>query len=258
MEDIGNYIGLVNLFIAEAAKFLLVVISSVICGKIWRFLLRNRDFSTQTVLIATLFTIFSLASTYCCIKHSLSRLYYYYGNQAFENENFASAANLFADSLSHWKNIEIRGKLGVVLLFLNQEKAGLALLRETQRERGSAALFEQFHEGLYFFLKDEPLKAIPLLEKASENGEYRMQIVRIFSIIQLDKGNLNEALRLYSPIRQTPVENFDQALIMLSILALEGNISEAKKLFQQYFSENMPSFWKKRYSRMGKRFGFIQ
>jgi hypothetical protein len=115
--------------------------------------------------------------------------------------------------------------------------------------RGQSA-FEQFYEGGHYFFNDQPDKAAPLLEEASADPSFRYKATKLLAIIQLDRHQAAEAVRLMNPFLQLKPEECDQAYIVASLDLLDGKKASVKALLNQFPSENLPAFWRPRFEKL--------
>lgn len=247
----GDYIDLVKLLLQEAAKYVSLLIISVLAIRLWRRFPRfsgpNRR---RNFLAACFFSLVACGLGYFSICHSMSLLYSYYGTRAFSTGNFVPAFSLFQTSSRYWKNADALGKQGVCLLLAGRPEEGIKLLDEAKAMRGYQRSFEQFYEGGHYFFYNQPDRAAPLLEEASTDPSFRYKATKLLAIIQLDRNQPAEAARLMDPFLQLKPEDCDQAYIVASLDLLKGNQAAVKALLNQFPSGNLPAFWRPRFEKL--------
>ena len=108
----------------------------------------------KAYVFAGVATVIACGIGYASFRHSMSRLYSYYGREAFESGNVSSALSLFQTSAHYWQNADAIGGVGVCILRLNNDEAGNQLLAEAKRMRkGENTPFEQFNQGVCYFVE---------------------------------------------------------------------------------------------------------
>jgi hypothetical protein len=251
MPSMGDYIVSVKLLLLEAAKYVSLLIISVLAIRLWRRLPKisgpNRR---KNFLTACFFSMVACGISYFSVCHSLGLLYSHYGTRAFDSGNFVSAFSLFQTSSGCWKTADALGKQGVCLLLSGQPEEGIKLLDKAKAMRRSQSSFEQLYEGAHYFFHGQPDKATPLLEEASANPPYRYNATKLLAIIQLDRNQAAEAARLMNPFLQVKPEECDQAYIVASLDLLDGKKSAVKALLNRFPSENLPAFWRPRFEKL--------
>ena len=94
---------------------------------------------------------------------------------------------------------------------LGYPESGFALIAQARALRqGRKAPFEDFYEGMYYFLKGDVDRAVPLLQVASVDNTYRWSVIKIFAVIDLDANRVADAAGLMEPFQQVEVTEFDQ------------------------------------------------
>ena len=251
MPSMGDYIVSVKLLLEEAAKYVSLLIISVLAIRLWRrFPKISGPNRRKNFLAACFVSLIACGTGYFSFCHSMGLLYSYYGTRAFESGNFVPAFSLFQTSLGCWKTADALGKQGVCLLLSGRPEEGMKLLDEAKAMRGYRSLFEQFYEGGHYFFNDQPDKAAPLLEEASADPSFRYKAIKLLAIIKLDGNQPAEAMRLMNPFLQLKPEECDQACIVASLDLLDGKKAAAKALLNQFPSENLPAFWKPRFDKL--------
>ncbi len=251
MPSMGDYIVLIKLLLWEAAKYVSLLIISVLAIRLWRrFPKISGPNRRKTLLLACFFSLIACSIGYCSVLQSLGLLYSYYGTRAFESGNFGSASSLFQTSSGCWQTADALGKQGVCLLLSGRPEAGIQLLDEAKAMRRSQSSFEQYYEGAHYFFHDQPDQAMPLLEEASASPAYLYGATKLLAIIQLERNQAAEAARLMSPFPQAKPEGCDQAYIVASLDLREGKKTAAKALLDQFPSEKLPTFWRIRFEKL--------
>jgi len=251
MPNMGDYVVLVKLLLLEAAKYVSLLILSVLAIRLWRRLPKisgpNRR---KNLLAACFFTLVACGIGYFSICHSLGLLYSYYGMQAFKSGNYASAFSLFQTSSDHWQTADALGKQGVCLLMSGRPEEGMKLLDAAKAMRRGRSSFEQLYEGAYYFFHDQPDQATPLLEEASADPSHRYDAIKLLAIIQLDRHQAVEAARLMGPFLPVKPEGYEQAYIVASLNLQDGKKAEAKAILNQFPSDSLPAFWRPRFEKL--------
>jgi hypothetical protein len=247
----GDYIVLVKSLLQEVAKYVSLLIISVLAIRLWRRLpkIPGPD-RRKNFLAACIFSVAACGLGYFSICHSLGRLYSHYGTRAFDSGNFMPAFSLFQMSSGYWKTADALGKEGVCLLLSGRPEEGLRLLDAAKAMRRSQSSFEQFYEGAHYFFHDQPGQAAPLLEAASADPSYRYNATKLLAVIQLDRNQPAEAARLMNPFLQVKPEDCDQAYIVASLDLREGKKADVKALLNQFPSAQLPVFWRPRFEKL--------
>ena len=248
-----------EIFLVEGAKVIVVLVLGLLSGRLWAFGRKaGSPVGRSFLAAAAFFAGMTVLVGYVGVRHSLGKLYLHFGEVAMEEEgNLAGAANLFALADSHWSSARTKGKLGVALLLLNQEGPGRQLLRKAQALRGYNSPFEQFFEGLCFFLQGNLQQAIPLLEAASDHHFYRIRVVKIFCIIQIDQGDMARVKELFQPYEALPVDGSDHALIRIALHLHQKEPEAARALFRKHYRPDLPPMWRSRFQKLGERYGLL-
>jgi len=250
--NMGGFTDLAELFLSEAAKYLLLLLFAVLAIRLWRRLpglsARNRR---ADLLFACLSTVLAGAIGYFSICHSLSRLYLYYGTRAFNSGYLVSAFSLFAKSSEYWDSANARGGEGVCLLLSGKTDEGLKLIDEAKvLRKGRNNSFEAFYEGVHYFFQEQPGRAVPLLEQASTDAAYAWTVTKLFAVIYVDNHQFEDAERLMKPFAGAGITDYDQAYVMASLELFEGKKAEAKVLVDKFGLDTLPPFWKTRFDKL--------
>jgi len=250
--NMGGFTNLTELVFSEAAKYLLLLLLAVLAFRLWRRLPQvPRQNKRSNLLLAGLVTLLAVTVGYCSLEHSLSRLYLYYGQRAFDSGYLTSASSLFQKSSECFQTADALGKQGVCSLWLGQPDQGRQLLAEAARRRhGRLTSFEAFYQGLYYFLQGQSRQSIPLLEQASTDPAYTWSVTRIFAVVYIDNNQPADAERLLAPFAGVEVTSCDHAYAVASLDLLKGKTAEAKMLADKFSSGDLPPFWKSRFDQL--------
>ena len=250
--NIGGFTDLAELFLSEAAKYLLLLLFVVLAIRLWRRLPKlSAGNQRADCLLACLATVLACAIGYFSICHSLGRLYLYYGTRAFSSGYLRSALSLFEKSTEYWRGADALGKEGVCLLLSGKVEEGLKLIDQAKSLRkGRNNSFEAFYEGVYYFFQEQPDRAIPLLEQASTDAAYAWSVTKLFAVLYVDHGQPKDAERLMQPYAQAEVTECDQAYVVASLDLLAGKQVEAKMLVDKFASDHLLPFWKSRFDKL--------
>ena len=252
--DIEDYVDAIKVILGETAKYLALLLFSVLAIRLWR---RRSGTAAgkkgQNFLLACLSGAAACGIGYFSIGHSLSLLYYYYGNKAFDAGNYLPAASLFQTSFAYWKNADALGREGICLLLADEPDRGMRRLDEAKALRkGGSSSFEQFNAGMYFFFHEQPDQAVPLLEASSAKAGYQWNVARLLSVIALEKGRPDEAERIMKPYLRAEVKDGDyaHAYVVASLKLREGNQAEARSIIERFPSGKLTPFWKPRFEKL--------
>ncbi len=253
MLDIGNYTDLVKVILGELAKYFSLLLLTVLAIRLWRQFSKTSAGINKRIflMVASLVSVLAIVVGYCSIRHSMGRLYSYYGVKAFSAGNILPAFSLFRTSVQCWKNADSLGEQGVCLLWLDQTNQGMQLINRAKTLRkGQNTAFEAYYEGLYFYFHDQWSAAIPLLESASGDIGYQWNVTKLFAVLELDNNRPEEAQKLMKPFEQASITDYDQAYIIASLDLWKGKKTEAESLVKKYRSEDLPPFWKTRFDQI--------
>jgi len=174
--------------------------------------------------------------------------------RAFKDGNLRSAFTLFRTSADYWKSADALGKEGLCLLLAGKTDQGAQFLDAAKALRsGKSTPFEQFYEGVAHFFSDRSDEAIPLLEAASVDTNYRWRVTKLLAVIQIDKNNPEDAARLLSPFQRVEVTECDHAYAVATLKLLAGKRTEAQALLDKFPSTNLVPFWRSRFDNLRAR-----
>lgn len=255
MPNIGDYLDLIKLLLTETAKYFTLLLFSVLAIRLWRrFPKLPARRKPGNLALACLASALACGIGYLSICHSLGLMYSYFGMKAFRSYKLDPALSLFQTSLTYWENADAVGGKGVCLLWMGKPDEGIHLLEQAKALRkGKNSPDEDFYEGLYYFYHDGVTHAVPLLEAASGDPDYSWGVTKLFAIIQLDRGQPQEARRLMQPFMKVEVTETDQAFVMASLKLAEGKPAEAQLLVDKFASGDLIPFWKVRFESLRER-----
>ena len=250
--NMGGFTDGAEIFLSEAAKYLLLLLFVVLAIRLWRRLPRlSAGNKRADLVLACLTTVLAGAIGYFSICHSLGRLYLYYATRAFNSGYLVSAFSLFEKSSEYWKSADALGGEGVCLMLSGKTDEGLKLIDEAKRLRkGRNNSFESFYEGVHFFFQEQPDRAVPLLEQASSDAAYAWTVTKLFAVIYVDNHQFADAERLMKPFAGAGITDYDQAYVMASLEFFQGKKAEAKVLVDKFGLDTLPPFWKTRYDKL--------
>ena len=250
MPSIGDYNEWIRVAIGEGGKILILLLLVVFCIRLWKRMTGARR-TVRGVLVACALTAATIAAGYWGTCHSLSRLYSFYGDDAFNESRCGSAVLLYQTSNQYWRRADTVGKLGVSLLLLGQPTPAQRLLTEAKSMRGGVASHQEcFFQGLYWFLNDRPAVAVSLLERSRGDVQFQWKSVKLLSIIAIDQGRISEVVGLMEPFRRAKVEEGDHAYIQACLLVHEGRKNAAWQMIQPYVPDQFPKFLLPRVERL--------
>jgi hypothetical protein len=252
MPDMATYTEWIKVILGESAKYISLLLFSVLAIRLWRRLPRlSAGNKRKNFLLACLASAMACVVGYFSICHSLGLLYSYYGMRAFNSGYLLPAFSLFEKSSGYWKNADALGKQGVCLLFLGHPDQGMQLLDDAKTLRkGGNSSFEEYYEGLYFFFDEKAAKAIPLLEVSSADPSYRWNVIKLFAVLELDNNQPQDAEHLMQPFAQVEAADFDLAYVRASLDLFEGKKAAAKMLVDRFDTENLLPFWKSKFDKL--------
>jgi len=239
MPDIGNYTNSTALILSEASKYFALLVFSVLAIRLWR---RWTKIPTVDKLknlpLACVVTFAAVAIGYFSMCHSLGKLYFHYGMNAFGEDRLLPALSLFETSSKYWNSADATGADGVCRLLLGRPDQGIQRIQNAKSMRkGRSTPFEEFYEGLYFFQAGERTNAVPLLKTAWENEMYRWSVTKLFAIMLLDEDRPADAADWMKPFMQVEVTEVDQAYIVASLKLADGKKAEASMILGKFPSE---------------------
>ena len=252
MPSIHEYVDWVKVLLEETAKYFALLLFTVLAIRFWRRVANvERGKRTGNLLWALAASALAAGTGYFSICHSLGLMYSHFGLEAFHAYKLQPALVLFEDSLHYWKSPDALGGKGVCQLWTGQVDDGLRSLDEARAWRkGNRSTFESFYAGLYFFYHDHLTNAVPLLEAASANPDYAWTVTKLFAVIQLERNQPQEAVRLMQPFLQIEVRDADQAYIMAALKLTDGKKAEAQALVDKFLSGEPTPFWKARLEKL--------
>jgi tetratricopeptide (TPR) repeat protein len=252
MPSIHEYVDLVKLLLGESAKYFGLLLFAVLAIRFWRRAVKvEREKKPANFLWAFVASALACSIGYFSICHSMGLMYSYFGMRAFHSYKLEPALSLFQTSLSFWKSADALGGKGVCLLWTGKVDDGIRSLNEARALRqGNGSPFENFYEGLYYFYHDDATNAVPLLEAASANADFAWAVAKLFAVIQLDRNQPQEAVRLMRPFMQVEVTEADQAYVIASLKLADGEKAEAQALVDKFLSNDPTPFWKARLEKL--------
>jgi hypothetical protein len=251
MPSIHSYAELTTLVLAESAKYFLFLLLVVLAVRLWRRFVKLPGAARRVNLIlALIFTVLAAGTGYFSIRHSMSRMYYHFGMNAFHDAHLDPAFSLFDSSWSSRPNADALGAKGVCLLMSGHPDAGIAFINQAREMRGKGAPFEDFYLGLVYFYSGDETNAIPRLQSAANDPDFTWDITKIFAVIQLDHGLTNGAAKLMQPYLAADVTEPDHAYIVARLKQVDGKRDEAQALVDKFGSREMTPFWRARYAKL--------
>jgi tetratricopeptide (TPR) repeat protein len=252
MPSIVDYLTLVKLVLAESGKYFSLLLFSVLAIRLWRNCFKSSGVNKlKNLLLAVCVSVLAYGIGVFSIRNSMGILYSHYGMEAFKADRLEQAYSLFETSSEFWPGADATGGQGICLLLSGRADAGEALLQKAcAMRKGKNSTFEQFFRGLYYFMQNEPDKALPLLEDASADPQYRWSVVKFLAVMELDKNHPEAAAELMKPFMRAVVTESDQAYIIASLKLAGGKKAEAKALVDEFSTTNLPTFWKSRFDKL--------
>jgi tetratricopeptide (TPR) repeat protein len=252
MPDIGNYTETTTLVLGEAGKYFALLVFCVLAIRLWRRWAKiPASRNAGGLLMACTATVLAIVIGCVSMRQSLGSLYSYYGIQAFREDRLPQALVLFETADRNWRKADTLGQRGVCLLMLGDTDRGLALISQARiLRKGRGVLFEDFYEGLYYFVKGDIDRAVPLLEAASADDTYHWSVIKIFAVINLDANRVADATRLMQPFLQVEVTEYDHAYIMASLKFAEGKKAEARAMLDKFHEATLTPAWQRRFEKL--------
>lgn len=251
--DIGSYNERVTLILLEVGKYFLLLIFCVLSIRLWRRWRGAKD--VAGFYCAVVATCLALATGYFSMRQSLGLMYSHYGLQAFHEGRLPQALALFETADGNWSTADTVGRKGVCLLLLGEVDPGRRLIAQARVLRKADAQFEDFYEGIFLFTKGDTERAVPLLEVAGRNDNYRWSVTKIFAVINLESNRIADAVRLMQPFLQAEITEPDQAYIMASLNLADGKTNEAKIVLGQFPTASLSPLWQGRYQKLREQLG---
>jgi hypothetical protein len=250
----GEYFDLTKVLLGEGVKYFLLLLFSVLAIRLWR---RFPKLSTgrfwHNFLLACLVSGIAGGIGYFSIRHSLSQLYFFYAERAFNQGRWSSGFVLWQTSEKFWRNADAVGGQGVCLMMLGYPREGLELIHQARVLRHDQNTpFEDYYQGEFYFFQDQPEKAVPLLNAAAANTLYWWNVAKMLAVVQLDRHQTTDARRLMEPYAEVQVQKdeCDHAYIMASFDLLDGKTNQARELLDEFPPDQLIPFWKSRFGRL--------
>jgi hypothetical protein len=252
MPDIGNYTETTQLVLGEAVKYFALLLFSVLAIRLWRRWAKTcAADKLNSLLLAFATTLIAVAIGYFSMCQSLGKLYSHYGMEAFQAGRLLQALSLFETSEKSWNSPDALGQKGVCLLLSGNSEHGLPLIDEAKaRRKGAGTSFEEFYEGLYYFMQGQRTNGVPLLEAASADPAYRWSVVKLFAVMELDGNHPDDAAALMKPFATAEVTESDQAYIIASLKLAEGKTNQAQMIADKFSITDLSPAWKSRFEKL--------
>lgn len=252
MLSIADFIDLIKVLLGESVKYFVLILLVVLAIRFWRRLPQLPAAARPAnMALASVVTLLALGTGYFSLNHSLSRMYFHFGMNAFRAGRVDSARSLFEASGAYHKNADATGAQGVCLLVTAHTDQGLALLAAARSMRGGRQIpFEDFYAGLYYYYQNQLSNAVPLLQEASSAEEYHWPVIKLFAVVELDQNRPQEALSLMQPYLDAEITEPDQAYVIARLRFLDHKTPEAKVLVDKYASTNLTPFWQRRFQQL--------
>jgi len=248
VPSISSYIELVELVLVEAGKYFGLLLLVVLAIRLWRRAAKTTGAPRRASwLLAGLVTMFSAWVGWIAITHSMSRLYFHFGMEAFHASRLDPAFSLFDESWRFHKNADALGGEGICLLLSGHPEAGLNYLNSARTMRGGQGTpFEDFYQGLVYFYVGDQTNAAPLLQAASVDPDYNWPVLKLFAVIDLDQQQPQAAAQLMQPYLDAEITDPDQAYVIARLKMAGGKNAEALALANKFSTADTTPYWKKR------------
>jgi hypothetical protein len=248
VPNITSYTELVGNVLPEAGKYFGLLLLVVLSVRLWRRAVKTTGAPRRASwLLAGLVTVFSVWVGWIAITHSMSRLYFHFGMEAFRATRLDPAFSLFDESWRFHKNADALGGEGICLLLSGHPEAGFNYLNNARAMRhGQGTPFEDFYQGLVDFYVGDQTNAVPLLQSAGADPDYNWPVLKLFAVIDLDQQQPQAATQLMQPYLDAEVTDPDQAYIMARLKMAGGKNAEALALANEFSTTNATPYWKKR------------
>jgi membrane protein insertase Oxa1/YidC/SpoIIIJ len=248
MPHISQYAFFVKVLLAELGKYFALLLFTILAIRFWKNARRvSAAKKTKAYVFAVVATVIAGGIGYASFRHSMSRLYFYYGMVAFESGNVPSALSLYQTSAHYWQNADAIGGVGVCVLRLNNGDAGDQLLAAARRMRkGEGTPFEEFNQGVYDFATGKYAAAVPLLESSASDPQYEWRVTKILCMITLETNGVPLAADLMKPFAAMEVSEPDHAYINARLELAGGHTNEARMLVEKFDTTNCPPLFKVR------------
>jgi tetratricopeptide (TPR) repeat protein len=248
MPHISQYAFLIEVLLGELGKYFALLLFSILAIRFWKNARRvSAPRKPKAYVYAGVATVIACGIGYASFRHSMSRLYSYYGMEAFQSGNVQSALSLFETSARYWQNADAIGGAGVCIMRLNNGEAGNQLLAEAKRMRkGENTPFEQFNQGVCYFAAGKFDAAVPLLESSSMDPQYEWRVTKILCVITLETNGVPLAADLMKPFAAAEVLEPDHAYINARLDLAAGHTNEARILVEKFDTPDCPPLFKGR------------
>ena len=252
MLDIGRYTENTTLVLMEAGKYFVLLLFCILAIRLWRRWLKiPASRNAGSFLGAAAATVLAIVVGFFSMRQSLGSMYSCYGMRAFRDGRLPQALALFETADQDWRTANTLGQRGVCLLMMGYPESGFALIAQARALRqGREAPFEDFYEGMYYFLKGDVDRAVPLLQVASVDDTYRWSVIKTFAVINLDANRVTDAAGLMQPFQQVEVTESDHAYIMASLKFADGKKAEARALLDRFPEAGLTPAWKQRFEQL--------
>jgi hypothetical protein len=252
MPDIGKYTQLVQVFLAEAGKYFVLLLFAVLAIRLWRrWSASPMARRSSNLALALTTTALTVVIGYFSMCQSLGKLNLHYGMEAFHAGRLPQAMTLFEASGKFWPGADAAGAKGVCLLLMGAPEPGQDLIEKARAMRhGHGTAFEDFYDGLYYSLQGQTTKAIPLLEVAGADPLYQWSVIKIFAVMELDAGRMAEAADQMKQFMTAEVTEYDQAYIIASLNLAGGKTNEAVAVLEKFPADTLTPAWQTRYEKL--------
>jgi hypothetical protein len=252
MPDIGEYTQLVQVFLAEAGKYFVLLLFAVLAIRLWRRWSAGPAAHRRSHLaLALAITALTVVIGYFSMCQSLGKLNLHYGMEAFHAGRLPQALSLFEDSGKFWPGADAAGAKGVCLLLTGEPETGQELIDQARAMRhGHGTAYENFYDGLYYSLQGQTARAIPLLEGAGADPLYHWSVIKIFAVMELDAGQVAEAADQMKQFMTAEVTESDQAYIVASLDLAGGKTNEALAVLNKFPADSLTPAWRARYEKL--------
>ncbi|HEX4263904.1 MAG TPA: hypothetical protein VH597_06155 [Verrucomicrobiae bacterium] len=255
MPDISDYAQLIKSVLIEGGKYFVLLLFLILAIRFWKNARRvSPAKKPKAYVFAVVATVLAGGIGYASFRHSMARLNSYYGMEAFEAGNLDSALALFQTSSRYWRTADALGKEGVCAMLLNHPEEGRQMLDEAKRIRkGSMPPFEEYHEGLYYFVSGKWEAAVPLLESSSRDTQYQWNVTKMLCVITLETNGTAEAAGLMKPFASVAVSEADHAYIVARLDLAEGRTNDARALIDKFNTADCSALLKPRFETLRTR-----
>ena len=252
VPNISGYLGLIQILLVEFGKYFFLILLVVLAYRLARNTFKApKNLRLNGFLLAGGLALLTLGLGYVSIRSSLGKLYFHYGEQAFNAGRLEQACELFDRSGKYWSSADATGRCGVCLLLMEIPKSGEELLVKAAAMRGGVNTgWEQYHRGLYYLIRHQNKKAVEFLSAVSGDPNYHWIVLKYFAALDLDAGDLPHAAGLMKPYLQMDVTDGDQAYLVASLKLAEGKPAEARALLDKFSAATLTPFWRSRFEKL--------